>query len=94
MFFNQSSGVEYTGQNVSTLLQLGFEEGDTFVTFKQAIKLPGMSGKKMKGLKKAATLVMYKNKEDPENPGKFIKAPRWFSVFAYSDISKVMKVAG
>ena len=86
MFFNQLSGVEYTGQNVATLMDLGFEEGDTFVTFRQALKLPGMSGKKMKGMKKCATLVMYKLKEDPENPGRFIKAPKWFGVFDAKEV--------
>jgi len=78
---------EYTGQNLNTLLTLGFDESDAFVTFKQAIKLDGISGKSLKGLKAAAPLVRYVTEEDKET-GKKEKKPRYFSVF---DIKEVLK---
>ena len=82
MFYNEISGHEYTGGNVAILASEGFEEGHTFITFKQAIKLPGMSGKKMKGLKKAATLMIIKSKKDPET-GEIKKLPSYFTVFDF-----------
>ena len=39
---------EYSGKNEAILSQLGFSEEDAFVTFKQAIKLDGVSGKALK----------------------------------------------
>ena len=73
---NYLTKYEYTGQNADTLMAAGVEE---VLTFKQAIKLDGMNGKKMKGLKKCATLIGYKTKVDEE--GKKEKAPFWFGVF-------------
>ena len=56
---NAVTGNFYTGKNEATLLAAGYDEGDMFVTFKQAIKLDGISGKALKGIKKAATLVRF-----------------------------------
>jgi antirestriction protein ArdC len=78
---------EYTGKNVDTLEALGYGESDNFVTFKQALKLDGVSGKKLKGIKAAARLVMYKIVED-EDTGKKTKKPRYFSVFNVKDVMK------
>ena len=85
MFYNEVSGHEYSGRNSDELASLGFEEGATFITFKQAIKLPGMSGKKMKGLKKAATLMIIKSKKDPET-GEIKKLPSYFTVFDFQQV--------
>lgn len=71
---------EYTGQNFDTLVASGFTEDDSFLTFKQALKIEGISGKSLKGLKKAATLIMVREKEDKET-GKKYKYPYYFSVF-------------
>ena len=68
----------------------GFEDGDTFITFKQAIKLPGMSGKKMKGLKKAATLMIIKEREDKET-GEKKRVPSYFSVFDFKQVKQRME---
>ena len=38
---NYVTGHEYSGQNFTTLMMAGYDEGDSFVTFKQAIKLDG-----------------------------------------------------
>ena len=38
---NYVTGNEYTGQNYNTLAACGFDDGDAFVTFKQAIKIDG-----------------------------------------------------
>ena len=78
---------DYTGKNVDTLESLGYDDSDNFVTFKQAIKLDGVSGKKLKGIKAAARLVMYKMVEDEES-GKKRLTPRYFSVFNVKDVMK------
>lgn len=75
---NYVTGYEYTGQNADTLMAAGVEK---VLTFKQAIKLDGMNGKKMKGLKKCATLIGYKKSELDEETGKVVKKPFFFSVF-------------
>lgn len=85
---NAITGYEYSGRNYTTLCMLGFEEDDSFVTFKQAIKLEGLSGKKLKGIKKAATLVRFSKTEkevDPET-GKERPKPIYFSVFDMKDV--------
>ena len=85
---NYVTGNEYTGQNYNTLAALGYSEGDAFVTFKQAIKLDGLSGKALKGIKKAATLVRYsKNNTEIDENGKEVTKPIYFSVF---EINKVL----
>lgn len=74
---NYVTGYEYTGQNAAALAIAGVE---SVLTFKQAIKLPNLSGKKMKGLKKVATLQGFKTVKDKET-GKKEKKPFYFSVF-------------
>tara|TARA_Y100000114_G_scaffold156999_1_gene186508 strand:+ start:10117 stop:10407 length:291 start_codon:yes stop_codon:yes gene_type:complete len=76
---------EYTGANVDTLLEAGYEEGDAFVTFKQALKLDGVNGKNLKGIRKAATLFFFKEKEDKET-GEVVKEKKYFSVFDVREV--------
>ena len=85
---NYVTGYEYSGRNYDALCALGYDEGDAFVTFKQAIKLDGISGKQLKGIKKAATLVRFSKTEkeiDPET-GKERPKPIYFSVFDVKDV--------
>ena len=63
---NYVTGNEYSGSNANTLMALGYGEGDAFVTFKQAIKLDGISGKSLKGLKKAASLIRFAKELDKD----------------------------
>ena len=80
---------EYTGKNFDTLSAAGYDEGDAFVTFKQAIKLDGISGKKLAGIKKAATLVRFsKTQKELDENGKMVSKPIYFSVF---DVKEVLK---
>ena len=84
---NYVTGNEYSGSNANTLMALGFGEGDAFVTFKQAIKLDGISGKQLKGIKKAATLVRFSRTERVEDEnGKMTAKPVYFSVFSLDDV--------
>lgn len=76
---------EYTGCNVDILMASGFQEGDSFLTFKQALKIDGVSGKTMKGLKACATLMFVKEVEDKET-GEKIRSPKYFSVFDAKEI--------
>ena len=85
--FNHVTGHEYTGKNFTTLCMAGFEEGSEFVTFKQAIKLDGISGKDLKGIKKDATLVRFSSTERVEDEnGKMTAKPVYFSVFSLDDV--------
>ena len=85
---NYVTGHEYSGKNETTLLMAGYDEGDAFVTFKQAIKLDGISGKALKGIKKAASLVRFSKTEKVEDEnGKLVAKPIYFSVF---DIKEVL----
>ena len=86
--YNFVTNYEYTGQNEQTLFALGFDENDSFVTFKQAIKLPGMSGAKMKGLKAAARLVRFNNIKDENGEVASKKVPVYFSVFHAEEVLK------
>ncbi len=76
---------EYTGENIQTLESLGFNEDDSFVTFKQALKIHGITGQSLKGLKKAATLIFYKEEKDKET-GEKKKIKKYFSVFNAAEV--------
>ena len=85
--FNHVTGHEYTGKNFTTLCDAGFEEGSEFVTFKQAIKLDGISGKALKGIKKAATLVRFsRTQTEIDETGKTVAKPIFFSVFDLKEV--------
>ena len=85
--FNNVTGHEYTGKNFTTLCDAGFEEGSEFVTFKQAIKLNGISGKALKGIKKAATLVRFsRTQTEIDETGKTVAKPIFFSVFDLKEV--------
>ena len=75
---NYVTGKEYTGMNAATLAAAGV---DAVVTFKQATTALGIPGKKLKGLKACARLVMFAKDEETEN-----KKPRFFSVFDASEV--------
>jgi len=86
---NYVTGHEYSGQNFTALMMAGYDEGDSFVTFRQAVKLEGVSGKSLKGIKKAATLVRFsRNEQVQDENGKMVSKPIYFSVF---DVKEVMK---
>ena len=84
---NFVTGHEYSGKNAELLMDLGFDETDAFVTFKQAIKLDGISGKSLKGIKKAATLVRFsKTEKEADENGKMVAKPIYFSVFNVKEV--------
>ena len=84
---NAVTGNTYTGKNETTLLAAGYDEGDLFVTFKQAIKLDGISGKALKGIKKAATLVRFsRTQTETDETGKTVARPIYFSVFDLNEV--------
>lgn len=84
---NAVTGTYYSGRNEQTLLAAGYGEGDMFVTFKQAIKLEGISGKALKGIKKAATLIRFsKTEKEQDENGKLVAKPIYFSVFDLNEV--------
>ena len=84
---NYTTKHEYSGKNATTLALAGYDENDSFVTFKQAIKLDGISGKALKGIKKAATLYRFsKTEKEADENGKMVAKPIPFSVFDIKDV--------
>ena len=82
---------EYSGQNIDTLYEAGYNETDAFVTFKQALKLNGVTGKSLKGIKKAATLFFLKKEEDKKT-GKEKTTRRYFTVFNIQDVFSTVEL--
>ncbi len=82
---NHLTGYAYTGKNEAAILEAGYDHGDAFVTFKQALKVPGIVGKNLKGLKADVKLVRYVWEKDPIT-GKEEKKPRYFGVFHINSI--------
>ena len=85
---NFTTNVEYTGCNITTLMEAGFNEGDEFATFNQVRKAWNLSGKQLKGAKAVAKLMTIVTKKDKE--GKEKKVPKYFSVFERTDLEKVI----
>lgn len=85
---NFTTNVEYTGCNIATLWEAGFNEGDEFATFHQARKFYNATGKELKGAKAVARLMTIVLKKDKE--GKEKKVPKYFSVFERTDLEKVI----
>lgn len=84
--FNYVTGYEYTGKNAAILAEV---DAESVVTFKQAISKLGVPGKKMKGLKKVATLYRFSKTEKVEDEnGKQVAKPIPFSVFDTAEVLK------
>lgn len=84
---NYVNGNEYSGRNEVLLLEAGYDYNDEFVTFKQAIKLDGISGKALAGLKKAATLVRFSKTETTvDESGDHVSKPIYYAVFDVNDV--------
>ena len=83
---NYITKYEYTGANAATIAASGSDE---VMTFKQALTIEGMSGKKMKGIKKCATLVRFSKKDKViDENGVEKPKPIFFSVFDAQDVLK------
>tara|TARA_R100000544_G_C2192437_1_gene42374 strand:- start:214 stop:513 length:300 start_codon:yes stop_codon:yes gene_type:complete len=86
---NFITNVEYTGCNIATLMEAGFNEGDEFATFNQVRKAWNLSGKELKGAKAVARLMTIVLKKDKE--GKEKKVPKYFSVFELTELQAVVR---
>lgn len=90
MSFNYVSGYEYSGRNADALADFDGENG--VVTFKQALRDLGVSGKALKGIKAVASLVRFSKTEKEEDAnGKLVAKPIYYSVF---DAAEVLKRKG
>ena len=78
---------EYSGKNVDILMASG--KGSEFAGFHQGKKFFNVTGKDLKGLKKAATLMMVVEKEDSNGDKK--KSMRYFPVFKYESFLEAIK---
>lgn len=87
---------EYGIYNQNVLAEAGYKYGDEFLTFKQALKIEGITGQSMKGLKTVASLLMkverpskVKGKED-----EMVKENKFYRVFFAPDVlNRIKKVA-
>ena len=87
---NYITKYEYTGANAAILETSGADE---VMTFKQALTIEGMSGKKMKGIKKCATLIRFSKKDKViDENGVEKPKPIFFSVFDAQDVLKRLEV--
>ena len=87
---NFTTNVEYTGCNIATLWEAGFNEGDEFATFHHARKFYNATGKELKGAKAVArvmTIVLKTDKEGKEN-----KFPKYLRVFERTNLEKVIAI--
>ena len=79
---NYITKYEYTGANAASLAASGADE---VMTFKQALTIEGMSGKKMK----CATLIRFSKKDKViDENGVEKPKPIFFSVFDAQDVLK------
>ena len=85
---NFTTNVEYTGCNITTLMEAGYDDSNEFATFYQARKFWELSGKELKGAKACARLMTIVLKKDKE--GKEKKVPKYFSVFEKSELEAVI----
>ena len=83
---NYVTGYEYSGKNAAILASV---DADAVVTFKQAVKQLGIPGKKLKGIKKIATLVRFsKTEKEADENGVQRPKPIYFSVFDANEVLK------
>ena len=86
---NFTTNLEYTGCNITTLMEAGYDDSNEFATFNQVRKAWNLSGKELKGAKAAARLMTIVLKKDKE--GKEKKVPKYFSVFELSELQAVVR---
>jgi len=77
---------EYGSYNTEVLMELGYESGDEFLTFKQALTIEGISGKSLKGLKTVATLMRVVERPSKVNEDETVKEKKYFRVFYAPDV--------
>ena len=87
---------EYGSFNQGVLAEAGFNHGDEFLTFKQALKIDGITGQSMKGLKTVASLLM-KVERPSKVKGKeneMVKVNKFYRVFYAPDVlNRIKRVA-
>ena len=91
---NFTTGNEYQGSNITTLLEAGFDLDSEFATFKQAVKFYNLTGKELRGAKNCATLmkiVEKKVKDKLTGELKKKKVPSTFVVFERSHLEAIIK---
>ena len=74
----------YGTWNSTQLFQAGYNMGSEFITFKQALKIDGITGKGLKGLKAVVTespLYTFREVESKVTKGKMVKEKFYFRVF-------------
>lgn len=94
---NFVNGHEYTGINVNTLLDLDYNEGDEFCTFRQALDFYKIKGKQMKGTKTVASLVFMSEDEEEDKETKEVskkKKKKYFRVFERSSLEQKLTENG
>ena len=82
----------YTGSNLDVLADAGYNEDDSVLTFKQAMKHFEVTGDMLKGLKGLGTTLFFYKEEINKETGKKEKIRKFFTVFNVVDVERVIQV--
>lgn len=81
----------YTGSNLDVLADAGYNEDDSMLTFKQAMKHFEVTGDMLKGLKGLGTTLCFYKEEINKETGKKEKIRKLFTVFNVVDVERVIQ---
>lgn len=81
----------YTGSNLDVLADAGYNEDDSMLTFKQAMKHFEVTGDMLKGLKGLGTTLCFYKEEINKETGKKEKIRKLFTVFNVVDVKRVIQ---
>lgn len=81
----------YTGSNLDVLADAGYNEDDSMLTFKQAMKHFEVTGDMLKGLKGLGTTLCFYKQEINKETGKKEKIRKLFTVFNVVDVKRVIQ---
>ena len=81
----------YTGSNLDVLADAGYNEDDSMLTFKQAMKHFEVTGDMLKGLKGLGTTLCFYKEEINKETGEKEKIRKLFTVFNVKDVERVIQ---
>ena len=83
---------KYSGGNLDTLAEAGYQEDDVVMTFKQAMKSFKVTGDMLKGLKGLGTTLCFYKEEVNNKTGIKEMVRKHFTVFGMKDINRVIEL--
>jgi len=89
---NFTTNLEYTGCNITTLMEAGYDDANEFATFRQVVADWNLTGKELKGAKACARLMTIVLKKDKKGVEK--KVPKYFNVFEKNELLTIVMANG